>query len=331
VPVDDMTLAGTELVSRDAIAGVCGQLAEARLIEWSPVIGASHNIGHARITASGVDAVERGAGAGIDIKFPSTPLRPKEQKPLKRDPQLILKLLEKLEAYPAEYGDAFTLNADDPLLAVSGYTKSEINYHLEQLLKMGLVEDPGSQPAIGITFSGLSPRGHDFLDRNRDTSFPPAKATETHVMSNKVFVVHGHDQAAQNEVALFLTRIGLEPIVLHLRANGGRHLLTKFKDEAEGASFAVVLMTPDDEGGPKITTARRDRARQNVVFELGFFIGRLGSEKVAALMKGDVERPSDFDGIAYIKLDASGRWKMELARELQHANVPFDARKALTA
>jgi predicted nucleotide-binding protein len=150
-------------------------------------------------------------------------------------------------------------------------------------------------------------------------------------MSNKVFVVHGHDEAAQNEVALFLSRIGLEPIVLHLRPNGGRHLLTKFKEEAEGASFAVVLMTPDDEGGPKATSDRRDRARQNVVFELGFFIGRFGPEKVAALMKGDVEKPSDFDGIAYISLDSHGRWKTQLARELQHAKVPFDPGKALTA
>ena len=134
----------------------------------------------------------------------------------------------------------------------------------------------------------------------------------------------------KNEAALFLTTIGLEPIILHRMANGGRHLLTKFQEESEGASFAVVLMTPDDEGGPKTTTTRRDRARQNVVFELGFFIGRLGSERVAALMKGDVEKPSDFDGIAYINLDG-GAWKTELARELDHAKVPFDAAKVLRA
>jgi hypothetical protein len=149
VPVDDMTLARTGPVSRDAIAGVCGQLAQSGLIEWSPVIGQSHNIGHAKITAYGVDAVERGSGSGIEIQFPNSTPEPPKEIPLKRDPRLIQELLEKLEAYPAEYGDAFTLNGDDPLLAVEGFTSGQINYHLEQLLAMGLVEDAGSQPVIG--------------------------------------------------------------------------------------------------------------------------------------------------------------------------------------
>jgi predicted nucleotide-binding protein len=149
--------------------------------------------------------------------------------------------------------------------------------------------------------------------------------------SLKVFIVHGHDEATKNEVALFLSSIGLEPIILHLRPNGGRGLLTKFREESDGASFAVVLMTPDDEGGPISITERKARARQNVVFELGFFIGQLGPSKVAALIKDDVESPSDFQGIAYTKFDSGGRWKTELARELHHANVPFDLAKGLSA
>jgi predicted nucleotide-binding protein len=134
--------------------------------------------------------------------------------------------------------------------------------------------------------------------------------------NNKIFLVHGRDDAATNEIALFLRAIGLEPIILHLRPNGGRHLLTKFREESEGAGFAVFLMTPDDEGSVAGADDRRPRARQNVVFELGFFIGKLGSANVAALLKGDVEKPSDFDGIAYIPFDSSGRWKTDLAREL---------------
>jgi predicted nucleotide-binding protein len=148
---------------------------------------------------------------------------------------------------------------------------------------------------------------------------------------NKVFLVHGRDDATKNEVALFLRTIGLDPIILHLLANGGRHLLTKFREEAEGAAFAVVLMTPDDEGNIAGASDRQPRARQNVVFELGFFIGKLGSASVAALLKGDVEKPSDFDGIAYIPFDAGSRWKTDLARELHHAKVPFDPAKAFTA
>jgi predicted nucleotide-binding protein len=150
-------------------------------------------------------------------------------------------------------------------------------------------------------------------------------------VSNKIFIVHGRDDAAKNEVALFIRNIGLEPIILHLQPNGGRHLLTKFTEESEGAGFAVVLMTPDDEGGLNDGGARRFRARQNVVFELGFFIGKLGTASVAALMKGDVEKPSDFDGIGYITFDSSGRWKTDLARELHHAKIPFDPAKAFSA
>lgn len=88
-------------------------------------------------------------------------------------------------------------------------------------------------------------------------------------------------------------------------------------------------MTPDDEGGLSGTDNRRPRARQNVVFELGFFIGKLGPARVAALLKG--EKPSDFDGIAYIGLDPNSRWKTDLARELHHALVPFDPANAFAA
>jgi len=148
--------------------------------------------------------------------------------------------------------------------------------------------------------------------------------------SRKVFLVHGRDNDAKNEVARFLSKIGLEEIILHERPNSGRHLLTKFQEESEGASFAVVLITPDDEGGLSGEPPRK-RARQNVVFELGFFIGKLGAARVAPLVKCDVEKPSDFDGVGYIALDPAGAWKGLLARELQAAKVPFEADKVFEA
>jgi predicted nucleotide-binding protein len=91
-------------------------------------------------------------------------------------------------------------------------------------------------------------------------------------------------------------------------------------------------MTPDDVG--RIADAAADlqpRARQNVVFELGFFIGKLGPANVAALVKSTVEKPSDFDGIAYISYGPGTSWKTELAREMDHAKIPFDTRAVLTA
>jgi predicted nucleotide-binding protein len=177
--------------------------------------------------------------------------------------------------------------------------------------------------------------GLSFVREDIELMIPADAAVNTAITaapSNKVFLVHGRDEAARNEVALFLRAIGLDPIILHLRPNGGRHLLTKFREESEGATFAVVLMTPDDIGGiAEVDAGVQPRARQNVVFELGFFIGKLGPGNVAALLKSAVEKPSDFDGIAYIAHGPGTSWKTELARELHHAKVVFDATAVLTA
>jgi predicted nucleotide-binding protein len=149
---------------------------------------------------------------------------------------------------------------------------------------------------------------------------------------SKVFVVHGHDGEARLAIARFIEQLGFEAVILHERPNKGRTIITKFREEAADVGFAVVLMTPDDVGGVPGTAVDqlRQRARQNVVFELGFFIGALGSEHVAALVKGDIERPSDFDGVVYISLDDRS-WKMELGRELQAAGYQIDWNKVMRA
>jgi predicted nucleotide-binding protein len=145
----------------------------------------------------------------------------------------------------------------------------------------------------------------------------------------KVFIVHGHDTGPREAVARFLERLDFEPIILHERANRGRTIITKFQEEAADVGFAVVLMTPDDTGG-KYGVASDElqaRARQNVIFELGFFIGVLGPERVAALIRGHVERPSDFDGVVYIGMNDNEAWKQLLARELQAAGFEVDFNK----
>jgi len=139
---------------------------------------------------------------------------------------------------------------------------------------------------------------------------------------NRVFVVHGHNETAQSLIVSFLSSIGLEGIVLHDQPNMGRHLLTKFIEEAELATFAIVLMTDDDVGGEN-TSALAPRARQNVILELGYFLSHLGQERVCALITPGLEAPSDFDGIVYISMDEDGRWEIELRRELQAAGMPL--------
>jgi predicted nucleotide-binding protein len=178
---------------------------------------------------------------------------------------------------------------------------------LDVLKKRGLITDilPVA-PEVAQLLEELAP------DKPRRNSVKP-----------KVFVVHGRNDEVKNDVARWLARIGLDEIILHEQPNGGRTLISKFQEVAAEVAFAVVLMTPDDVGG----LAGGDqtyRARQNVIFELGFFIGKLGPARVAALLVGSIETPSDYDGVAYISYDKRGAWKLELAREFKALGFPFD-------
>jgi len=112
--------------------------------------------------------------------------------------------------------------------------------------------------------------------------------------NRKVFVVHGHDDGPREAVARYLERIGFSVVILHEQANRGKTIIEKFEANAD-VGFAVVLLTPDDLGGP-VNGEQKHRARQNVILELGYFIGRLGRERVCALKAGDIELPSDILG-----------------------------------
>ena len=147
------------------------------------------------------------------------------------------------------------------------------------------------------------------------------------ITTKAVFVVHGRDEGAREKVARFLERLELRPVVLHEQPNEGRTIIEKFEDFAH-VGFAVVLLTPDDTGRLQADAGEyRPRARQNVIFEFGYFIGKLGRERVCALVQGDLERPSDYDGVLYIQLDDSEGWKMRLVRELKSAGYDIDANR----
>jgi predicted nucleotide-binding protein len=141
---------------------------------------------------------------------------------------------------------------------------------------------------------------------------------------NRVFIVHGRNDTARDEVVEFLKSVALTPIVLHEQPNMGRHLLTKFIEEAELVTFGLILMTGDDVGGLSADTLR-PRARQNVILELGYFLSHLGQPRVCALVAPGLETPSDFDGIVFISMHNDGRWKDELLRELRAAQMPVRA------
>jgi predicted nucleotide-binding protein len=157
---------------------------------------------------------------------------------------------------------------------------------------------------------------------------PSEEGVVSREVTRKVFVVHGHDRGSKETVARFLSQLELDPIILHEKPNEGRTIIEKFEHHANVA-FALVILSPDDVGWAKATPdAQEQRARQNVIFELGFFVGKLGRNRTLALLLRGVTKPSDFDGVLYIPMDGDS-WKMEVVRELQAAGIDVDANKAI--
>jgi predicted nucleotide-binding protein len=145
----------------------------------------------------------------------------------------------------------------------------------------------------------------------------------------KVFLVHGHDEESKETAARFVERLGLIAVILNEQTSAGRTIIEKFERHSE-VSFALVLLTPDDVGATKGQLDRsKSRARQNVIFELGYFLGKLGRERVCALYKGEIEIPSDYNAVIYIPMDSGGAWRLHLAREMKAAGLNVDLNKVL--
>jgi len=144
-----------------------------------------------------------------------------------------------------------------------------------------------------------------------DAQKPSAQAA-----SKEVFVVHGHDDEAKNEVRVYLESLGLIPIILHMQASSGMTIIEKI-DHYSNVGHAVVLYTECDLGAKRNSANFSWRARQNIVFEHGYLIGKLGRSRVTALVKGNVEVPNDISGVVYVPMGASDQWKTGLLNELK--------------
>lgn len=194
-----------------------------------------------------------------------------------------------------------------------------------------IIEVPGERGSgdlyptlVRFTAEGQRQAEHVALQRSpaQEGSRTPTDRT-TGLMDDttrQIFIVHGHDHEFKYEVATYIRSItGTEPTILHEKASGGSSsIIEKLEEHGGAASFAIVLLTPDDFGGagefdPDAVTLPQRRARQNVVFEMGWFFGKLSRKKVVVI-NGGVEKPSDYDGILYIPRE--GQWRDELRKEL---------------
>lgn len=184
------------------------------------------------------------------------------------------------------------------------------------------VVDPGFHEG-----SGGIPAGYQMIVKKSDGKHSSQSLSEKRAGNPKVFIVHGHDELAKVTLARFIEQIGLNPVILHEQASSSKTIIEKIESYGD-VGYAIVLYTPCDVGS-KVGDANSPRARQNVVFEHGYFIGRLGRSKVTALVKGGVETPNDISGVVYVDLDERGAWKMDVAKELQHAGYSIELSRAL--
>ncbi len=177
---------------------------------------------------------------------------------------------------------------------------------------------------IGLTKEGNEAAKHPkgilgYLDDNENK--------RKSVMTNKVFIVHGHNEAEKEKVARFIEHLKLTPIILHEQIDRGQTIIEKVESNGNDVNFAIVLLTADDEGKAKTETDYKLRARQNVIFEMGYFFGLLSRSHVFMLLDDDVEKPSDLSGIVYNSLKED--WKTKLFKELRACGYNVDPKDLL--
>jgi predicted nucleotide-binding protein len=148
--------------------------------------------------------------------------------------------------------------------------------------------------------------------------------TQEIISKNVVFIVHGHDELMKKDVQLLLSRAYLYDVVLHECPDKGRTIIDKLIDESSIAGYVIALLSPDDKMGDG-----EKRARQNVILEIGYFLGKLGKDRVRLLRKGNVEIPSDLQGILYENYDDNGAWKIKLLKEMKAVGIDFDLDKVI--
>jgi predicted nucleotide-binding protein len=143
----------------------------------------------------------------------------------------------------------------------------------------------------------------------------------------EVFIVHGHDELAKTETARFIEKLGLQAIILHEQASSGKTIIEKIENYTN-VGFGIVLYTPCDVGSKKGEEDNlKSRARQNVVFEHGYLIGKIGRENVCALVKDNIEIPNDISGVVYVSMDEYKAWHYKIAKELKNSGYEIDMNK----
>ena len=191
-----------------------------------------------------------------------------------------------LEEFKAISYSPFTFRSD-------GLEVKNAGASLKRVTSTGRAQ--GLESAAAILRSMIDEVKEYWPDELQEPSPSEALERPQPINANRVFVIHGKDHGTRDTVARFLKGLELEPVILEEQPDRGLTVIAraKFEQNASGGLFVVALLTPDDVGGPN-PDELQPRARQNVIFELGYFVRAFGRNRVRALMKGDVEIPSDY-------------------------------------
>jgi len=166
-------------------------------------------------------------------------------------------------------------------------------------------------------------------EQPREELPPTMMLNQTQSSGGNILLIHGRDEATKESLLEFLERLGLRPLVLHEQPDGGKSMMEKF-GESPDVHFAIILLTPDDVASPRNKPKERQaRVGQNVIFEFGYFWGKLGRGRVCALYKEGVEIPSDYSGTVCIPMDSRGGWRLLIAKEIKQAGMEIDLNKAV--
>lgn len=162
-----------------------------------------------------------------------------------------------------------------------------------------------------------------YLDEMDDDSAPKVTTKINTSSFDKIFIVHGHDGELKHAVARLVEKQGIGAIILSEQANKGKTIIEKFEENSD-VSGAICLFTADDLGRAKDNSNEQPRARQNVVFEAGYFMGKLGRSRVVIIAESGIELPSDMRGIVYTN---KNNWEVEVLKELKAMGYNIDFNK----
>jgi predicted nucleotide-binding protein len=163
----------------------------------------------------------------------------------------------------------------------------------------------------------------------REESPSTMALNQSQLRGENILLIHGHDEATKESVSKFIQTLGLRALVLHEQPNGGRGIIEKF-GESSNINFAIILLTPNDITSPQNKPGEQQaQISQSVIFEFGYFLGKLGHGRVCVLYKEGGEIPLDYSNIMCIPLDSRGGWRLLVAKEIKQAGIDIDLNKAM--